>query len=103
MKARWILSLLVTLVAARAEAISTAPGYPAHSIPTPGTVQGGVVRRGGPILVGQGSFGAGREPIIRLDGGGPPPIATGSNSPGGLALDAAGPPSRAHTRGRPRG
>src|SRR5438477_311757 len=41
MKARWILSLLVTLVAARAEAISTAPGYAAHSIPTSGTVQGG--------------------------------------------------------------
>ena len=90
MKARWILSLLVTLVAARAEAISTAPGYAAHSIPTPGTVQGGVVRRGGAILVGQGSFGAGSETIIRLDGGGSTTIATGFNSLGGFDLDAAG-------------
>src|SRR2546430_2973899 len=90
MKARWILSLLVTLAAARAEAISTAPGYAVHGIPTPGTVQGGVVRRGGAILVGQGSFGAGSETIIRLDGGGSTTIATGFNSLGGFDLDAAG-------------
>src|SRR6059036_1696038 len=90
MKARWILSLLITMVSARTEAITTAPGYAAHSIPTPGTVQGGVVRRGGAILVGQGSFGAGSETIIRLDGGGSTTIATGFNSLGGFDLDAAG-------------
>src|SRR5207237_8098331 len=75
---------------ARAEPISTAPGYAAPGIPTPGTVQGGVVRRGGAILVGQGSFGAGSETIIRLDGGGSTTIATGFNSLGGFDLDAAG-------------
>src|SRR5882762_5438782 len=90
MKARWMLSALLAMLAARAEAIVAAPGYAVHTIPTPGTVQGGVVRRGGAILVGQGSFGAGTETIVRLDGAGPTTIATGFNSLGGFDLDAAG-------------
>ena len=47
-----------------AAAITAAPGWAAHSIPTPGTVQGGVIRSGDVILVGQGAFGAGLEPAV---------------------------------------
>ncbi len=71
-------------------AITAAPGWAVHSIPTPGTVQGGVVRRGGAVMVGQGAFGAGSEQVIRLDGGVATTIATGFNSLGGFALDGAG-------------
>jgi len=70
MKACWLFSVLVATLSARADAaIVAAPGYAVHLIPTPGSVQGGVVRQGGAILVGQGSFGAGSETVIRLDGG----------------------------------
>ena len=65
------LSLLIVLIAAPAGAAPVAaPGYALRTIPTPGTVQGGVVERDGAILVGQGSFGAGLQSIIRLDGSG---------------------------------
>jgi hypothetical protein len=53
-------------------------------------VQGGVVRQGSAIFVGQGAFGAGLEQVIRLDRSGATTIATGFNSLGGFALDAAG-------------
>jgi DNA-binding beta-propeller fold protein YncE len=78
------------LAAPAAAAVVGAPGYAVHTIPTPGMVQGGVLRRGGAILVGQGSFGAGAESIIRLDAGGSTTIATGFNSLGGFDLDAGG-------------
>jgi hypothetical protein len=71
-------------------AVTAASGWAVHSIPTPGTVQGGVVRQGGAIFVGQGAFGAGLEQVIRLDAGGATTIATGFNSLGGFAIDAAG-------------
>jgi hypothetical protein len=71
-------------------AVTVAAGWAVHSIPTAGTVQGGVIRRGAAILVGQGTFGAGLQQVIRLDGGGATTIATGFNSLGGFALDAAG-------------
>lgn len=81
--------LLVTAATARA-AVVPAPGWAVHLIPTPGTVQGGVVRRGDAIVVGQGDFGAGLQSIVRLDGSGATTIATGFNSLGGFDLDAAG-------------
>ena len=73
-----------------AAAVTAATGWAVHSIPTPGTVQGGVVRQGGATFVGQGAFGAGLEQVIRLDAGGATTIATGFNSLGGFAIDAAG-------------
>src|SRR5437667_212441 len=63
-------ALLLAAPAARA-AVVAAPGYAVHTIPTPDTVEGGLVRRGDAILVGQGpSFTAGAQAIVRLDGGG---------------------------------
>jgi len=80
-----------TLVAAPAGAqVTAAPGWAVSSIPTPGVVQGGVVRSGSAVFVGQGAFGAGTEQVIRLDGGVATTIATGFNSLGGFALDGAG-------------
>lgn len=67
-------------------AITTAPGWVAGAIPTPGTVQGGVVRAGDAIFVGQGAFGAGLQQVIRLDGGVATTIATGFNSLSGFAF-----------------
>src|SRR5262245_3203198 len=83
---------LVIGLAARPAASQVVPaaGYAAHTIATPGVVQGGVIRRGGAILVGQGSFGVGGEQVIRIDGGGSTTIATGFNSLGGIDLDPAG-------------
>jgi len=83
---------LVLVLGARiaAAAVVAAPGYAVHSIPTPGTVTGGVVRRGDAIIVGQGSFGAGGMSVVRLDGGTPTTIATGFNALGGFDLDASG-------------
>jgi hypothetical protein len=83
---------LVFSLAARPAAAQVVPaaGWAASQIPTPGTVQGGVVRQGDAILVGQGSFGVGSQQVIRLDTAGATTIATGFNSLGGFALDAAG-------------
>ena len=84
-----ILAAVLAAPAARA-AVVAAPGYHAYTITTPGTVQGGLVRRGGAVLVGQGAFGVGGEQVIRLDGGGATTIATGFNSLGGFDIDAGG-------------
>src|SRR6185436_19978718 len=84
------LALAVTTVAPAGAVITTASGWHAYSIPTPGTVQGAVVRHGGAIFVGQGSFGAGLQQVIRLDDGGATTIATGFNSLGGFVLDGVG-------------
>jgi hypothetical protein len=79
-------ALLLAVPAARA-AVVAAPGYAVHTIATPDTVEGGVVRQGDAILVGQGpSFKAGAQSIVRLDAGGPTTIATGFNSLGGFDL-----------------
>jgi len=88
---RTILSMILLVTASTARgAVVAAPGWAVHLIPTPATVQGGVVRRGGALLVGQGEFGTASESIIRLDAGGATTIATGFNSLGGFDLDAAG-------------
>jgi hypothetical protein len=87
-------SILVVMLAAlvtRADAaVVAAAGYAVHTIATPGTTAGGVVRRAGALLVGQGTFGAGMESIVRVDGAGTTTIATGFNALGGFDLDAAG-------------
>ncbi|HUE31096.1 MAG TPA: hypothetical protein VMR79_09475 [Verrucomicrobiae bacterium] len=79
-------AVLLAVPAARA-AVVAAPGYAVHTIATPDTVEGGVVRQGDAILVGQGpSFMAGAQSIVRLDADGPTTIATGFNSLGGFDL-----------------
>src|SRR2546425_3626102 len=87
---RRILGTLVALLLAAPvvrAAVVAAPGYAVHTVRPPGTVEGGVVRQGDAILVGQGpSFAAGAQSIVRLDAGGPTTIATGFNSLGGFDL-----------------
>src|SRR3989449_7191315 len=87
---RRILGTLVALLLAAPvvrAAVVAAPGYAVHTITTPDTVEGGVVRQGDAILVGQGpSFTAGAQSIVRLVAGGPTTIATGFNSLGGFDL-----------------
>jgi len=82
--------LLVGVTTAASAAVVTAPGYLARTIPTPDVVQGGVVRRGDALLVGQGTFGAGREYILRLDGATATVVATGFNSLGGFDVELNG-------------
>jgi hypothetical protein len=85
----WLLPLV--LGPSAAGAVTAAPGYAARTIPAPGTIQGGVVRSGAAIIVGQGSFGAGLQQIVRFEeGGAATTIATGFGSLGGFDLDAAG-------------
>src|SRR5947207_1697684 len=85
-----LVALLLAAPAARA-AVVAAPGYAVRTITTPDTVEGGVVRQGDAILVGQGpSFTAGAQSIVRLDAGGPTTIATGFNSLGGFDLASDG-------------
>src|SRR2546427_7968722 len=87
---RRILGTLVALLLAAPvvrAAVVAAPGYAVHTITAPDTVEGGVVRQGDAILVGQGpGFTAGAQSIVRLDAGGPTTIATGFNSLGGFDL-----------------
>jgi hypothetical protein len=82
--------LLLSVATAAQAAVVTAPGYLARTIPTPDTVQGGVVRRGDALLVGQGAFGAGRQYIVRLDGATATTVATGFNSLGGFDVELNG-------------
>ena len=84
-------SLLAALAAPPAHAaVTAASGWAVHSISTPAAVQGGVIRSGSTIIVGQGIFGAGTMSVIRIDGGGATEIANGFNALGGFALDGAG-------------
>lgn len=72
-------------------AVTAAPGWHVHAMPTPTTVQGGVVRAGQAVFVGQGpTYTAGAQSVIRLVGGVPTVVATGFNSLGGFALGANG-------------
>ena len=89
---RFMLVLAVLAAAGPAGGtVTAAPGYAVHTFATPDTVEGGVVRRGGAILVGQGpGFTAGAESIVRLDAGGATTVATGFNSLGGFDLAADG-------------
>ena len=68
-------------------AVVPAPGFLVRTFPTPDTVQGGVVRQGNALIVGQGTFGSGGERIVRLEGGIATTIATGFSSLGGFDLD----------------
>jgi hypothetical protein len=86
---RFMAAVLLLTTAARA-AVITAPGYLARTIPTPTAVQGGVVRLGGALLVGQGAFGAGGEYVVRIDGAGVTVVATGFNSLGGFDVEPDG-------------
>ncbi|HZP41137.1 MAG TPA: hypothetical protein VFD84_06460 [Candidatus Binatia bacterium] len=90
--ARWIaIPIVLAAATSAAAALVAAPGYRAYSIPTPGPVAGGVVRRGGAILVGQGpAFTAKAEAVVRLDANGATTVATGFNALGGFDLDADG-------------
>jgi hypothetical protein len=93
MKALFRPIALVGLLAAVPDAravITVAPGYALRRIPTPDVVQGGVVRHGNAILVGQGTFGPGGERVMRLDGRVATTVAEGFGSFGGFDLDAAG-------------
>jgi len=85
-----LFSATVLVARTLSAAVVPAPGYAVHTISTPNSVQGGVVRQGGTIVVGQGSFGGGTEQIIRLDGAGTTVIATGFNPLGGFDLDTTG-------------
>src|SRR5262249_25361751 len=91
---RWMVmfSILWSCMAAQSEAaVTAAAGYAVRSIPTPGTVEGGVVRSGAAIIVGQGAFGVGGESIVRFtEGGAAVTIASGFNSLGGFDLGADG-------------
>src|SRR5438093_9009736 len=81
-----LVALLLAVPAARA-AVVAAPGYAVRTSTTPDTVEGGVVRQGDAILVGQGpGCTAGAQSVVRLDAGGPATIATGFNSLGGFDL-----------------
>jgi hypothetical protein len=81
---------VVALARVAGAAVTAAPGWAVRTIPAPAVVAGGVVARDGAVLVGQGSFGAGLQTIVRIDAGGATTIATGFNSLGGFDLDAAG-------------
>ena len=87
------LVVLVLLLAARAGAtVVTAPGYLARTIATPDPVQGGVVRQGTRLIVGQGAAGARRSEETRKT---PPPRAPAATDPRpGTRLDShrSGPP-----------
>ena len=91
---RWmvVFSILSSCVAAQATAaVTAAAGYAVRAISTPGIVQGGVVRSGPAIIVGQGAFGVGGESIVRFsEGEAAVTIADGFNSLGGFDLAADG-------------
>jgi hypothetical protein len=75
------------LLAATAHAqLTAAPSYTLQTLPTPAVVQGGVVRRGSALLVGQGDFGPGLASIVRLEAGRATTIATGFGGLGGFDL-----------------
>src|SRR5436309_536546 len=82
--------LLLAAASTVRAAIVAAPGWAVHTIPLAASAQGGVVRRGDVLLVGEGDFGAGTERVVRLDAGGATTIATGFNSLGGFDLGADG-------------
>ena len=87
-----LLALPLLLAATTAgAAITAAPGFAVRTIPTPATVQGGVVAAGDVVFVGQGpTFTANAQSVIRLEGGVATTIATGFNSLGGFALGSDG-------------
>lgn len=83
-----LLGAFLLCLPAAAQAMPVAPGYIVSEIVTPGSATGDVVAAGGALFVGIGSFGAGAQSIVRIDGGGTTTIAEGFNSLGGFAYDA---------------
>jgi sugar lactone lactonase YvrE len=82
-----LFSLILTIGAAAA-AVPLAPGFSVQAIQTPGTATGDVVVVDGSVFVGVGSFGAGTQSVVRIDGGSTVVLAEGFNSLGGFAWDA---------------
>ena len=84
--------LLATLLAAApaAAAIVAAPGYSVRAVPTPDTVQGGVVEGRGALFVGQGTPGGGTEYVVRIDAKGTTVVVTDLNALGGFDLYSNG-------------
>ncbi len=90
---RSIMVALGAVVAARAVTaqIVGPNGYIVGSIPLPGPAQGDVEVVGTGIVVGQGSYGAGSESLIRRDADGTiTTLATGFNSLSGFAQSTHG-------------
>jgi len=91
MRSRYLKGLLaVTALAVGLPAgadVVPATGYLVRTFPTPELVQGGVIRRGNAIFVGQGTFGSGGERIIRLVGASATTIADGFSSLAGMDFD----------------
>ncbi len=73
-------------------AVTAAPGYLVRTIAAPDTVQGGVVRHGDQLMVGQGpTFTGGAQRVVRFAEGGPATtIAEGFNSLGGFDVGPGG-------------
>ncbi len=68
--------------------VVASPDYIVGQIPLPDTVQGDVAVFGTSIFVGQGSFGAGQQQVVRRDWDGTvTALITGLNSIGGLAVN----------------
>lgn len=82
--------VLATSLTNAAAAVTPATGYAVRHIPTPGVVQGAVVRSGNSIFVGQGSYGPGGEYVARLDGTVATTVASGFGSFGGFDIDGSG-------------
>ncbi len=78
-------------VAAAAAAVTADPAYIVGAIPLPGVNSADVAVVGTSLAVGQGSFGAGAQSVIRLEPDGTSTtLVTGLNSLGGIAYDAEG-------------
>jgi hypothetical protein len=84
-----VASVLALAGPARA-ALTPGAGFAVQAITAPGVVAGGVVKRGNVVFVGQGSFGAGLQQIVRLEAGRVTVIATGFGGLGGFDLGADG-------------
>lgn len=72
-----------------AQAAPISSGFSISFLATPGAATGDVVAAGGAVFTGAGSFGAGAQSVVRIDGGGTTVLAQGFNSLGGFAYDAA--------------
>ena len=91
MRSRFVTGLLAATALAlglpAGAAVVPATGYLVRTFPTPDLVQGGVMRRGNAIFVGQGAFGSGGERLIRLSNAAATTIADGFSSLAGMDFD----------------
>lgn len=80
--------LLVGGAASDGNATVIAPGYVVGTIATPGVATGGVVARGGVLLVGVGPFGATAQSVVRVEtDGSATTLADGFNALSGFVYD----------------